>query len=354
MPWDLEARFRRVRLGYFPSPIHRLERLSARLGVEVWAKRDDVSSGLAYGGNKIRKLEWLAAEALALGCDTLVSIGNVQSNHTRQVAAVAARLGLKCRLVQEKWTAWPDPSYKRVGNILLSRLMGADIVIDGEGYSTAMKETWQKALDEVISRGGKPYAIPAGASDHPLGGLGYVNFADELEFQEQELDRFFPTIIVATCTGSTQAGMVVGFAGQHKRRRVIGIDTAADAAMTRAAVAKIAGATADLVGLGRAIEEDEIIIESRFAGPSYGVPDKSTIDAIRTAARLEGMITDPVYEGKSMAGLIGLIQSGEVPSGLPVLYVHLGGAPALDAYAKAFEEPEEDGRVLDPRAATSD
>ncbi|MGI9384620.1 MAG: pyridoxal-phosphate dependent enzyme, partial [Methyloligellaceae bacterium] len=245
---NLEDRFPRHKLAFFPSPLQPLQRLSERLGVEVWAKRDDVSSGLAYGGNKVRKLEWLVADALAQGCDTLVSIGGVQSNHTRQVAAVAAACGMKCRLVQEHWAEWEDPVYDKVGNILLSRLMGARAVLEGEGYSTAVKETWELALDEVRREGGIPYAIPAGASDHPLGGLGYANFADELAHQEAEQGLFFDTVVTATCTGSTQAGMVVGFKGQDRARRLIGVDTAADADMTRAAVAKIAHATADLIG----------------------------------------------------------------------------------------------------------
>jgi 1-aminocyclopropane-1-carboxylate deaminase len=336
MPLDLPHRFPRRELGFWPSPIHPLRRLSDALGVEVWAKRDDVSSGLAFGGNKVRKLEWLAADALAQGCDTLVSIGNIQSNHTRQVAAVAAVLGLRCRLVQEEWTHWDDPVYDKVGNILLSRLMGAEIVLEGAGYSTAVKQTWERALEEVRREGSKPYAIPAGASDHPLGGLGYAHFADELAAQEATLGMFFDTVVTATCTGSTQAGMVVGFAAQARRRRLIGIDTAADAAMTRAAVTKIAHATAALIGLDRPIRDEDIEIDPRFAGPAYGLPDAPTIAAIRTAARLEAMLTDPVYEGKSMAGLIAMVRSGEIARDAKVLYVHLGGAPALNAYHRAF------------------
>jgi 1-aminocyclopropane-1-carboxylate deaminase len=247
MALDLESRFSRVNLGFWPSPIHPLPRLSKELGVEVWAKRDDVSSGLAFGGNKVRKLEWLAADAVAQGCDTLVSIGNIQSNHTRQVAAVAAILGMRCRLVQEEWTRWNDPVYDKVGNILLSRLMGAETLLEGEGYSTAVKETWEeRALDQVRREGGKPYAIPAGASDHQLGGLGYANFADEVAAQEAQIGVFFDIVVTATCTGSTQAGMVVGFAAQERERRLIGIDTAANEAMTRTAVTKIARATAEL------------------------------------------------------------------------------------------------------------
>ncbi len=337
MALNLEERFARIPLGFLPSPVHKLQRLSRELGIEVWAKRDDVSSGLAFGGNKIRKLEWLAADALAQGCDTLVSIGNIQSNHTRQVAAVAAVLGLKCRLVQEEWTKWDDPAYGRVGNILLSRIMGAETVLEGEGYSTEVKATWEQALEQVRRDGGKPYAIPAGASDHPLGGLGYAHFADELARQEEQLGVFFETVLTASCTGSTQAGMVVGFLAQDRPRRLIGIDTAANAAMTRAAVIKIARATAALIGLDVTVRDEEVIVDARFCGPAYGLPDTPTIAAIRMAARLEGMLTDPVYEGKSMAALIAMARAGEIAPGARVLYVHLGGAPALNAYHSAFD-----------------
>src|SRR3989449_3334114 len=161
-----------VPLLFGPSPVHRLERLSAELGgrVEIWAKREDCNSGLAYGGNKVRKLEYLAAAALAQGCDTLVSIGGVQSNHTRQVAAVAAHLGLSCVLVQERWVEWPDSVYDKVGNILLSRIMGAEVRLDPSGFDIGFRPSWEQALADVRERGGKPYPIPAGASDHPLGG----------------------------------------------------------------------------------------------------------------------------------------------------------------------------------------
>ncbi|QEL09920.1 1-aminocyclopropane-1-carboxylate deaminase [Kushneria phosphatilytica] len=337
MTLDLETRFTRTPLGFFPSPVHPLKRLSKALGINLWAKRDDVSSGLAFGGNKVRKLEWLASEAIAQGCDTLVSIGNIQSNHTRQVAAVAAALGMKCRLVQEAWTKWEDPAYEQVGNILLSRLMGATTVLEGEGYSTEIKETWQRALEEVRREGGKPYAIPAGASDHPLGGLGYASFADEVVRQEAEHDIFFDTVITATCTGSTQGGMIAGFHGQQRPRRLIGIDTACNESMTRAAVTKSARQTAELIGLSGEVRDEDVIIDPRFAGPDYGLPDEATLSAIRMGAQMEAMLTDPVYEGKSLAGLIAMARSGEIAPGSNVLYVHLGGAPALNAYHRAFE-----------------
>jgi 1-aminocyclopropane-1-carboxylate deaminase len=340
----LESLFPRKTLGFYPSPIHKLNRMSKILGVELWAKRDDVSSGLAFGGNKIRKLEWLVADALAQSCDTLVSIGGIQSNHTRQVAAVAAVLGMKSYTVQETWTEWKDPVYDKVGNILLTRLMGGHLVLDGYGYSTSKKSSWEKTIETVRKQGGRPYPIPAGASDHPLGGLGYANFADEVSIQEQQLNVFFDTIIVATCTGSTQAGMIVGFAAQQKKRRVIGIDAANDVKMTHRAVSKIAYDTIQLIaskgGKNVVLSGSDIEINSDYSAPGYGLPSKQTIDAIRMVAELEGMITDPVYEGKSMAALIDLCQKGVIKKDSKVLYVHLGGAPAVNAYYKAFDRSE--------------
>jgi 1-aminocyclopropane-1-carboxylate deaminase len=327
----------RVPLLFGPSPIHRLERLTRHLGgAAVWAKREDVNSGLAYGGNKTRKLEYLVADALAQGCDTLVSIGGVQSNHTRQVAAAAALVGLKCVLVQESWVDWPDVTYDRVGNILLSRLMGADVRLVKAGFGIGFKESWEQALAEIEADSGKPYAIPAGASDHPLGGLGFASWAREVEAQERDLGVFFDTIVVCSVTGSTQAGMVAGFADRAQTRRVIGIDASAKPAETRAQVARIARFTAEAVGVGRDLGEDEIILDDRYHAGTYGIPDATTLDAMRLAARLEGMITDPVYEGKSMAGLIDLVARGEIERSSTVLYAHLGGQPALNAYAALF------------------
>jgi 1-aminocyclopropane-1-carboxylate deaminase len=333
----LSDRFPRETFLFGPSPVHRLERLSEHLGgATVWAKRDDVSSGLAFGGNKTRKLEFLVADALAQGCDTLVSIGGVQSNHTRQVAAVAAHCGLGCVLIQESWVDWPDAVYDRVGNIQLSRILGADVRLIEADFGIGFKESFERALADVEKRGGKPYAIPAGASDHPLGGLGYVRWAEEVAEQEAELGVFFDTVIVCSVTGSTQAGMIAGFAAQERPRRVLGIDGSAKPRETWEQVARIARATAELVGVGRELRDDEILLDERYHAGTYGIPDEETLDAIRTAARLEGMITDTVYEGKSMAGLIDLVRRDEIPRDSTVLYAHLGGQPSLSAYSALF------------------
>ena len=329
--------FARHPLLFGPSPVHELERLTRHLGgARIWAKRDDCNSGLAFGGNKTRKLEYLVADALAQGCDTLVSIGGVQSNHTRQVAAAAAVTGLGCVLVQEHWVEWPDVVYDRVGNIELSRIMGADVRLDPSGFGIGFKDSWQRALDDVEAAGGKPYAIPAGASDHRLGGLGFAGWAAEVARQEAELGVFFDTIVVCSVTGSTQAGMIAGFAGQERERRVLGIDGSAKPAETREQVARIARNTAELIGLGRDLRDDEIELDERYHAGTYGIPDEQTIEAIRLAGRLEGMLTDPVYEGKSMAGMVDLVAGGEIDRDSTVLYAHLGGQPALSAYASLF------------------
>ncbi|HEY7926686.1 MAG TPA: 1-aminocyclopropane-1-carboxylate deaminase [Candidatus Dormibacteraeota bacterium] len=327
----------RYPLLFGPSPVHRLERLTSHLGgAEIWAKREDCNSGLAFGGNKTRKLEYLAADAIAQGCDTLVSIGGIQSNHTRQVAAVAARLGMRCVLVQESWVDWSDPVYDRVGNILLSRMLGAEVRIVKEGFGIGVKASWEAALAGLEAAGGKPYPIPAGASDHRLGGLGFARWAQEVEAQERELDVFFDTIIVCSVTGSTQAGMIAGFAAQDRARRVIGIDASAKPQETLDQVTRIARNTAELIDVGRALSSDEIILDTRYHAGTYGLADERTVEAIKVGARLEGMITDPVYEGKSLAGMIDMIASHDIERGSRVLYAHLGGQPALNGYSSLF------------------
>ncbi len=331
-------KFERYPLTFGPTPIEKLPRLSDHLGgrVELYAKREDCNSGLAFGGNKIRKLEYIIPDAIASGADTLVSIGGVQSNHTRQVAAVAAKIGMKCRLVQESWVPFQDAVYDRVGNILMSRVLGADIELVDEGFDIGIRESWEAALEDVKDKGGKPYPIPAGASVHKFGGLGFVGFAEEVRAQEQELGFKFDYIVVCTVTGSTHAGMVVGFANDGRAQNVIGIDASCTPEKTHAQVLDIAQKTAELIELGQNITADDVVLKTEYAYPVYGVPSDETNDAIRLCARLEGMMTDPVYEGKSMQGMIELVRTGFFPAGSKVLYAHLGGVPAINGYSYIY------------------
>lgn len=332
------AKFARYPLTFGPTPIEKLARLSQHLGggVEIYAKREDCNSGLAFGGNKIRKLEYIVPDAIAAGADTLVTIGGVQSNHTRQVAAVAAKIGMKCRLVQESWVPFQDAVYDRVGNILLSRVMGAEVELVDEGFDIGIRESWERALEDVKDKGGRPYAIPAGASVHKYGGLGFVGFAEEVRQQEAAQGFAFDYIVVCTVTGSTHAGMIVGFAKDGRARRVIGIDASCTPEQTQKQVLAIAQHTAELVELEQEITADDVVLQTEYAYPVYGVPSEETNEAIRLSARLEGMMTDPVYEGKSMQGMIDLVKKGFFPAGSRVLYAHLGGVPAINGYSYIY------------------
>ncbi|KIK61169.1 hypothetical protein GYMLUDRAFT_43251 [Collybiopsis luxurians FD-317 M1] len=364
-PVDLPSPFSEIprrSLLFGPSPIHRLDRISEDLSgwldgykVNVYAKREDCNSGLAFGGNKTRKLEYLISEALTQGADTLVSIGGVQSNHTRQVAAVAAKYGLKAKLVQEHWVDYESPVYSKVGNIQLTRLMGASPQLDPSTFGIEHKPTAASLTAQVRAEGGKPYYIPAGASDHPLGGLGFARWAFEVYKQEKEMGVFFDTVVVCAVTGSTFAGMIAGFKFLAKtvaadseaspeekerlaKRKVIGIDASAKPDETRAQVLRIAKVTAEKIGLGGdGIGEEDVILDERYHAGTYGIPDKKTVEAIQYGARMDAFITDPVYEGKSLAGMIDMIKNGEIlPQGREtstnVLYAHLGGQMALNAY----------------------
>jgi len=331
-------KFERYPLTFGPTPIEHLPRLTEALGgkVEIYAKRDDCNSGLALGGNKLRKLEYIVPDAIASGADTLVSIGGVQSNHTRLVAATAAKIGMRCRLVQESWVPHEDAVYDRVGNILMTRLMGADSRIVDDGFDIGIRKSWEDAMQDVRDHGGVPYGIPAGASVHKYGGLGYVGFAEEVRTQEAELGFNFDYFIVCVVTGSTQAGMIVGFKPDGRAGRVIGIDASGTLERTRAQVTDIARKTAELIGLGMEITDTDVHINRDYAYPAYGIPSHETNEAIRLAARTEAMITDPVYEGKSMQGMIDLVKKEFFPEGSKILYVHLGGAPALNGYSYTY------------------
>lgn len=323
-----------------PSPIQYLPRLTAELGskVKVYAKRDDCNSGLAYGGNKVRKLEYLVADALSKNSTHLVSVGGVQSNHTRAVTATATASGLKAVTIQEKWVPIDPPLYDKTGNILLSRLMGGDVRLNNEGFHIGHKTATQEAFAEIEKAGGKPYYIPAGASDHELGGLGFTNFVVEIAEQEKALNLpFFDTLVVCSVTGSSHAGLIVGAVAEGRGRKVIGIDASGKPAETKAQVARIARNTAKLLDEKLEIPDEAIVLDERFHEGIYGIPGPSTIDAMKLAARTDALITDPVYEGKSMAGMMQLIREGAIKEGSHVLYVHLGGQPALNAYSSYIE-----------------
>tara|TARA_Y100000590_G_scaffold396510_1_gene477286 strand:+ start:1 stop:741 length:741 start_codon:yes stop_codon:yes gene_type:complete len=245
---------------------------------------------------------------------------------------------MKCRLVQEKWVPHFDGVYDRVGNILLTRLMGADSRLVEDEFDIGIRKSYEEAIQSVKDEGGKPYGIPAGASVHKYGGLGYVGFAEEVRQQEKELGFKFDYFVVCVVTGSTFAGMIVGFAEDNRSGRVIGIDASATYEKTRLQVKKIVHNTSKLVELDREVSDDEIIINPDYAYPSYGVPSNKTNEAIRLAAKTEALITDPVYEGKSMQGLIDLASKNFFAEGSKILYAHLGGAPALNGYSYYYKD----------------
>lgn len=350
----------RRELTFGPSPLQHLPRMSADLAktsphaIHIWAKREDCNSGLAYGGNKTRKLEYVVADALAQGADTLVSIGGIQSNHTRQVAAAAAMLGLESRLLQEHWVPGDDkPEYMQVGNLQLSRLMSARPTIgpakgaNGQSKHEAenifshddYKARLRGLIEAAEKEGRKPYLIPAGASDHPLGGLGFARWAFELAEQEKAIGVYFDVIVVCAVTGSTLAGMIAGFKllqktqGTGKKRRIIGIDASAKVEETRAIVLRLAQGTGEKIGLkAEDITGKDFELDGRYHAGCYGIADQRTTDAIKYGASMEGFITDPVYEGKSLAGLLDMARNGEISENSNVLYAHLGGQLALNSY----------------------
>jgi 1-aminocyclopropane-1-carboxylate deaminase len=333
------AKFAKYPLTFGPSPISNLNCLSQHLGskVNVYAKREDCNSGLAFGGNKLRKLEYIVPDIVEGDYTHLVSIGGRQSNQTRMVAALAAKLGKKCVLIQEDWVPIPEAEkdvYNRVGNIELSRIMGADVRVIEDGFDIGMRKSFANALQELEDAGHKPYPIPAGCSEHKYGGLGFVGFADEVINQEVELGIKFDKIVVCCVTGSTTAGILAGMAQYGRQDDVIAIDASFTSEKTKEQTLRIANNTAKLIGVEH--EFKDFTLDTRFAYPCYGVPNEGTIEAIRTCAEQEGVLTDPVYEGKSMQGLIALIKEDYFKPGANVLYVHLGGAPALSAYSSFF------------------
>jgi 1-aminocyclopropane-1-carboxylate deaminase len=321
-----------VELAHLPTPIQFLPRLTAELGgPEVWIKRDDLT-GLPGGGNKTRKLEYLVGDALAEDRDTLVTVGAIQSNHTRQTAGAAAKLGLKCALLHCRWTADAGPLYRQVGNPLLSTLLGAELYLDDTPRDIGDERSLRSLVAALRARGDNPYVIPGGGSDHRLGGLGYARCAIEVVEQSQSLGVSFDAAIHCTGSGSTQAGLVAGFSALGVKVRVVGISDDNERVRKRRLVARLANSTLRTLKVNGVVERSRIEVITADSGP-YGVAGRRTLDAIELLASTEGIIADPVYEGKAVRGLIDLVECRVFGRGDRVLLLHLGGSPAVDAYA---------------------
>jgi len=329
----------RVRYAQLPTPIHRLPNLGERLGIPgLWIKRDDLT-GVEGGGNKTRKLEFLVGDALRRGADMLVTIGAIQSNHTRQTAAAAARAGMKCALLHFGWTEDAGPGYRDVGNLLLSSLMGAQLFVD----DTPRPIEDQGPLDEfcasLAEQGHRPYPIPGGASEHRLGSLGYMACAAEIERQCLEAGRGFDYIVHCTGSSSTQSGLLAGFAALGNPVRVIGIADDDETVIKRGRVLELANAGLAECGIDAAVSADDVHVLAADQSP-YGKADEQTFAMIRMLASTEGIAADPVYEGKALRGLQALAADGFFPEGSRVLLMHLGGTPAIHAYASQFGSPQ--------------
>ncbi len=329
---DRLAAFPRLGLADLPTPLEPMKRLTAHLGgPRLWIKRDD-ATGLGFGGNKLRKLDYVLHDAVSQGADTIVSGGVVQSNSQRQVAAVAAKLGLACHLaVYHGRLAPPTPEYETSGNAFLNRLFGAHLHdVPWTGDRNAAIRT---LVDDFRAKGRRPYFVPYGVSN-ALGAVAYGTTIAEIE-QQAALLGFEPAAIVH-CTGSagTQAGLVVGAAAAMPGTRVVGIDIDAEPVRVRADVMALARQAADL--LGADFDEAMVEVVAGHAGPAYGVPHEATIEAIRLAGKLEALALDPVYSGKGLAGLIAMIRQGRWRNDEDVIFLHTGGAPALFAYQSAL------------------
>jgi 1-aminocyclopropane-1-carboxylate deaminase len=326
------AELPRASLANLPTPIQPLRRLTAALGgPEIWLKRDDLT-GLAGGGNKTRKLEFLVGEALESGAETLVTVGALQSNHTRQTAAAAARVGLRCALLHNCWAEDAGPTYRTVGNILFSSLLGATLYHDPTPRQIGDEGHLEALAEHLAAEGRQPYLIPGGASDHPLGGLGYALCAGEILDHEDELGARFDCVIHCTGSSGTQAGLLAGFAATGSATRVIGVADDNELDEKTGRIKRIANQTLEAIASPERIEESQV--EVIVADPSaYGVASSETLDAIRTLALCEGIMADPVYEGKALRGLNQLIDAGELNASQRVLLLHLGGTPAIHAYA---------------------
>jgi L-cysteate sulfo-lyase len=321
--------FPRVSLAHLPTPLEHMPNLSRELGgPEIWVKRDDCT-GLASGGNKTRKLEFSMAAALEEGADTIVTVGAVQSNHVRQTAAAACKLGLACEVLLEHRVTDPSEPYAKSGNVFLDKMFGANLreYPGGTDFAAAMKEV----SDEVRSAGRKPYIIPGGASN-TVGALGYVNCAIELLQQADELGLKIDHLITATGSAGTQAGLAVGLKAMASDMPMLGIGVNIPQEAQEEKVYALACETAEYIGKPGIVVREDIVANCNYVGDGYGVPTESMNEAVMMLARLEGLLFDPVYSGKGLAGMIDLVRKGEFKDVSNIVFLHTGGSAALFAY----------------------
>jgi L-cysteate sulfo-lyase len=324
------SQFPRVPLAHLPTPLEHLPRLSEYLdGPEIFVKRDDCT-GLATGGNKTRKLEFSMAEALEQGADTIITVGAVQSNHVRQTAAAACKLGLGCEVLLEHRVTEPTEAYRNSGNVLLDRIFGANLREYPAG--TDFEHEMAILAEQVAEEGGSPYIIPGGASN-PVGALGYVNCASELLTQLEDRDLNVGHIVTATGSAGTQAGMVVGLKAMNSEVPLLGIGVNVGKEEQEEKVYALACETAEYIGSPGIVARDDVVANCDYVGAGYGVPTASMNEAVLLLARLEGLLFDPVYSGKALAGMIDLIRSGYFDGARNIVFLHTGGAAALFAYA---------------------
>ncbi len=327
------ARFPRIHLAHLPTPLEPLKRLSKELGgPEIWIKRDDCT-GLSTGGNKTRKLEFLMAEALSQGADMVMTQGATQSNHARQTAAFAAKLGIDCHILLEDRTGSKDANYNNNGNVFLDHLHGATAEKRAGGLD--MNAEMEAVADQYRAKGRKVYAIPGGGSN-PTGALGYANCAIEIVNQANECDLVIDSIVHATGSAGTQAGLIVGLKAIHANIPLLGIGVRAPRLKQEENVYNLAVATAEKLGCPGVVERNDVVANTDYVGEGYGIATPAGIEAIEMFARLEGILLDPVYSGKGAAGLIDLVRRGHFKKGQRVVFVHTGGSAALFGYTSAF------------------
>ncbi len=330
----LLSRFPRLRIGHLPTPLEPMPRLTAELGgPELWIKRDDCT-GLSTGGNKTRKLEFLMAEAEAQGADMVMTQGAIQSNHARQTAAAAAKLGMRCHILLEDRTGSKDEDYNHNGNVLLDLLHGATTERRGPGLD--MNAEMEAVADRFRAQGLRVYTIPGGGSN-PTGALGYVNCAFELVGQANDRGLVIDHIVHATGSAGTQAGLITGLKAIHAAIPLLGIGVRAPKEKQEENVFNLASATAVKLGFPGVVSRADVVANCDYVGEGYGIPTPGGQEAIAMFAELEGILLDPVYSGKGAAGLIDLIRKGHFRKGERVVFIHTGGAAALFGYVAAFD-----------------